>query len=284
MAVEKGVLSLWWRVVKQRLRVRTLSLLGVKANYVYVPSGDMGFLVDPADNHVSRQLLKTGFYNPEELARYRGLVKETDKVLVVGGHIGSIALPLSKSCKHLSIIEANPKTFELLSLNLNLNQLKNVSLFQLAAGNSSGYVDFITSSENSGGSKIFPSSRSEHYLYDNPSVIQVELRRLDDIFSEKFDVVLMDIEGSEFAAISGAQEILKAARVFICEYFPNHLRDVAGVTAQEFSALVENLEFDKVEFPKLGWSGCGKSNLVERFLEIEESESTEDGIIFQRLT
>lgn len=284
MSVEKGTLSLWWRLVKQRLRVGTLGLLGSKAKYVYVPSGDMGYLVDPADNYVSRQLLKTGFYNSEELARYASLIKGSDRVLVVGGHIGSIALPLAKLCRHMSIIEANPETFEILNLNLRLNQLENVSLFQFAAGSARGYVDFVMSSENSGGSKIFPRDRVQHYLYDNPELITVDLRRIDDMFSEKFDVVLMDIEGSEYAAIAGAMEILKFARVFICEYFPYHLRDVAGVDAKEFAALVEDLGFDLVEFPKLGWSGCGKADLLQHFLEVDKLGSIEDGIIFQRFT
>ena len=284
MSVEKGALSLWWRVVKQRLRVGALSLLGPKAKYVYVQSGDMGYLVDPADNHVSRQLLKTGFYNSEELGRYANLIKKRDRVLVVGGHIGSIALPFAKLCRHVSIIEANPETFEVLNLNLRLNQLENVSLFQFAAGSANGHVDFVMSSENSGGSKIFPRDRAQHYLYDNPELTTVDLRRIDDMFSEKFDVVLMDIEGSEYAAIAGAKETLRFARVFICEYFPNHLRDIAGANAEEFAALVEDLGFDLVEFPKLRWSGCGKADLVQRFLEVDRLGSTEDGIIFQRVT
>jgi len=281
---EKNRLSLWWRVVKQRLRVRCLSLLGDNARYVFVQNGDTGFLVDPADNHVSRQLLKTGVYNPDELARYRALIKETDTVLVVGGHIGSIALPLSRSCKSMAIIEANPRTFELLHLNTKVNDLKNVRLFNFAAGSSCGSIDFVMSSENSGGSKIFPINRQDHYLYDDPGIVTVELSRIDDMFDEQFDVVIMDIEGSEFSAISGAQNILMSARVFICEYFPNHLRDIAGVSAYEFSELVESLQFDEVTFPKLGWQGSGKANLHEPFLEVEKSQSTEDGVVFLRST
>ena len=58
---------------------------------------------------------------------------------------------------------------------------------------------------------------------------------LDELLpGESFDVVLMDIEGSEYFAFLGMQRILTYAMVLQVEFIPHHLRNVAGVSVAEF--------------------------------------------------
>jgi tRNA G37 N-methylase Trm5 len=48
------------------------------------------------------------------------MLKHSD-VLIVGAHIGTLAIPISRLAKHVDAIEANPETFKFLSLNVAMN-------------------------------------------------------------------------------------------------------------------------------------------------------------------
>jgi len=65
--------------------------------------------------------------------RLKTFIDYKSKVLIVGTHISSLAIPLSKHCQEVTAIEANPKTFELLEINLHLNNVKNITLHNIFA-------------------------------------------------------------------------------------------------------------------------------------------------------
>ena len=79
--------------------------------------------------------------------------------------------------------------------------------------------------------------RSKMYFYDNPKVTVVQGVRLDDYLNDHdFDLVFMDIEGSEYFAFLGMQDIFAHAKALIVEFLPHHLIQVAGVTVEQFLA------------------------------------------------
>jgi hypothetical protein len=69
--------------------------------------------------------------------------------------------------------------------------------------------------------------------------VTVEAVALDAYSDDpQFDVVLMDIEGSEYFALQGMQRILGHASALVVEFLPDHLRDVSGVTVEQFLAVI----------------------------------------------
>jgi len=192
------------------------------------------FCLDPDEQFVSRALLESSAYGLGEVARARQFLPANARVLVVGAHIGTIAIPLSRSCRELVAIEANPRTYELLELNVLLNRCANVRTHNVAANDRDAPLEFVMSTHNSGGSKRMPLHRDETYFYDRPAVVQVRGVRLDDLLDGDFDLVLMDIEGSEYFALLGMQRILAGAATLIVEFLPHHLSRVAGVTVEQF--------------------------------------------------
>jgi FkbM family methyltransferase len=193
------------------------------------------FCLDPDEQFVSRALLSAGAYGVGEVERARQFVTPDSCVLVVGAHIGTLAVPLSRSCRELVAIEANPRTFELLELNVLMNRCTNVRLHNVAANDRDAPIEFVMSTHNSGGSKRMPLHRDETYFYDNPQVVQVRGVRLDDLLGGSgFDVILMDIEGSEYFAFLGMQRLLAGAGTLIVEFLPHHLSRVAGITVEQF--------------------------------------------------
>jgi FkbM family methyltransferase len=249
---------------------------------VRATNGD--FLIDVEDQIVGRKLAK-GSYGADEIARIQTLVDPSSRVLIVGGHIGSLAIPLSTSVSAVDVIEANPKTFEILRINCRLNGRSNIALHCLAANDTSESLQFLTSRANSGGSKRLPVISNYMYTYDQPETVEVPGARLDSVFADAapFDVIVMDIEGSEFFALRGMPNLLRDAQHLIVEFVPHHLRNVAAVSVSQFLDAVAAGGFTSMHVPSTGrdasWAQA-RSVLEEMY----RSDTIDDGIIFSKVS
>lgn len=193
------------------------------------------YLVGVDDAYVGMQLRLQGAYGTNELTTLRRFCNANTRLLVVGAHIGTLAIPMATTCNAVVAIEANPETFELLRLNVQLNGLTNCRAIHKAASNRFETIDFVVSRVNSGGSKRSPIVKEPMYYFDNPQTVTVEAAPIDELLpGESFDVVVMDIEGSEYFALQGMQRILSNATVLQVEFLPHHLRNVAAVSVEDF--------------------------------------------------
>ena len=117
------------------------------------------------------------------------------------------------------------------------------------------------------------------YTYDNPEVIDVEAHSLDNYLSNnKFDLVLIDIEGSEYFAMQGMTDILSQTKTLIVEFLPHHITNVAGVKLADF---LDNIpkHLKKLTIPSKNKTypiDIGIVTLQQMF----ESGQGDDGIIF----
>jgi FkbM family methyltransferase len=236
-------------------------------------------LVDPQDQGVGRQLRMHGQFQPQELQRLLALVQAQDRVLVVGAHVGALALPLARQCRAVVAIEANPLSFSLLQKNLLLNDVRNCQALALAANHESGTLTFLQSRTNSGGSKRLPLFPDTRYIHDKPQEISVRAERLDDVLADHhFDLILMDIEGSEVFALRGMPRLLKTCRCLVVEFLPHHLQRVAGVSVREFlQAVPDHLQWMQV--PSTG--ACVPREVAQGVLDsMMHSGRGDDGLIF----
>ena len=245
-----------------RSKVRR-TILGPHAAGVLVENAQGLFLAAPDDISVGWQLTQHGTYGLEILEVLEPLITKQSNVLVAGAHIGSIAIPLAKKAANVTAFEANPKTFHLLELNKRLNDSGNLIVHPLALGSSSGMLKFLLNSANSGGSKRVPLHKGDYY-HDKPQVIEVPMVALDEFMPDAaFDVILMDIEGSEPDALRGMQRILKTTQHLLVEYLPHHLDHVAGVTDDEFVSLLSP-HFNRVH---LAGNPAGESRDLAAFVK-----------------
>jgi FkbM family methyltransferase len=208
---------------------------------IIVNSSRQGILaIDVRDQHIGRRLLAEGYSDLDELQWLQGFLKPEDRVLIVGAHVGIFVIPLSKQVKEIYAIEANPFTYKYLCCNLILNDVTNVQTFNFAANDQGGSLRFVANTHNSGGSKRYPVFEADTFFYDKPDCIEVPAARLDDAFPETtYDVVTMDIEGSEVFALRGMPNILNGCRALVIEFMPHHLALVANITVQEFLAPIK---------------------------------------------
>lgn len=239
------------------------------------------FAVDPEDFGVGLHLLRQSSYGEAEINSLKQYINFESSVLILGAHIGSLAIPLSKYCKKVVAIEANPVTYKLLTINISLNGVSNCEAINIAANDKCESIDFLLSKSNTGGSKRVPKTKDYIYYYDKPQTVSVNAVSLDDYLKEKdFDLILMDIEGSEYFALKGMQEILGRSKVLVVEFLPHHLKNISGVTVEEFLAVIES-HFSTLIIPSKQLK-VDKLKFKESLKELYDKDQGDEGIIFEK--
>ncbi len=261
-------------------RESELIKFGPNATAIYAKTRQGSFLVDPRDNFVAKKLLNDGEYGQDEIKLATRFLKKNSHCLMLGGHIGSLVIPLSKLCEKLTVFEANPYSFELLNKNLLLNEIYNVKTFNKAVNHENKLIKFLVSKDNSGGSKRLPLIKVSGYFYDNPEQIDVDGIVLDSFLKNKvFDLIFVDIEGSEYFAFKGMQKIFKHSKVLITEFVPHHLKYVASVSIIDFWTTLEP-HFDSLYLPKSNKFYEGSFDILRQLTFLFNNNESYDNIVF----
>jgi FkbM family methyltransferase len=238
------------------------------------------YCLDPSEQFVAKSLIETGAYGVEQLGQLQMFCNEESSVLLLGAHLGAITVPLSKTVKNLTVFEANPRTFELLDTNLKLNDCANVEAFNLAANDADTELKFVLNTVNSGGSKRLPVHQDEVYFHDDPDVVMVRAVRLDDFLKGKqYDLIFMDIEGSEYFAMKGMPQLMAAAGVVFMEFLPHHISRVAGVTIEQFLECLTGFETMITPMNPAAYHGADIATTLKSMFEAGVGD---EGLIFSR--
>ncbi len=197
-------------------------------------------VLDSAD---SLSLSLYGVYEPFETEMLCRLVRKGSVVLDIGANIGYYSLLFARNAGpegRVYAFEPDPVNKELLSRNIRLNKYDNVVITQKAVSNVTGPARLFLSEENAGDHRIFDSNDGRRY-------IEVDSVRLDDHFADfkdPIDLVKMDIQGAEYSALQGMQELIGRNRdlVLCCEYSP-HVLERAGASPLKYLRFLLDLGF-----------------------------------------
>ena len=274
--------SLYWRVnffLKNRKSKRLKKQHKENNSLLTINTKNGTFVVDATDLEVSAKLRNKGEYGIDEINRISKFIDNQSSILIVGAHIGSLAIPIAKMCSEVVAIEANPNNFKLLQTNIEMNNTSNITTHNIAASEREEIIQFQLNTVNSGGSKRVPINNHYMYTYDNPEIIEVSAYSLDTYLTNNyFDLVLIDIEGSEYFAMQGMTNILSKTKTLIVEFLPHHIINVAGVKLTKF---LENIptHLTKLTIP----SKNRTYSINEGFVVLQQmfdSGQGDDGIIF----
>jgi len=138
-------------------------------------------------------------------------LRSGDVFIDIGANIGTVTLEASKKIGDNGKIfsfEANPKIFEFLLGNVNLNHCKNIELHNLALGEKTSQIHF---------SDIY--SDESNSVQNNNSGITVQMKTLDEIIPPhlKIELLKIDVLGYEKFVFLGAKKILENIE---CVHFP----------------------------------------------------------------
>ncbi len=178
--------------------------------------GGSRFVCDLRDG-IAREVFFTGRYEPQETALVRHLLCPGAVFVDVGanwGYFTLLAAYLVGPDGRVVALEPEPRCHTTLVENVTENGMDNVTVLDLAAADGDGCLTlqgYDEALENYGTSRIVPSTAKKS------GTIQVKASRLDDALDDlglpRVDLVKMDIEGSEGAALAGLGRYLAAGRI-----------------------------------------------------------------------
>ena len=187
---------------------------------VRVDDSDVGPILTHRDDIVvGHSIRTTKSWEPSEGRFLRSVLRPGMNAIDVGANIGYFTLLMSGlvgANGHVLAVEAEPDTFQLLRANIELNDLRNVSAVPVAAHRAAGLVTITRNPHNHGGS-------SAVHTWADWSTAPVQAVRLDDVLNPDLpiDVVKIDIEGMDHAAVEGLERTLARWRpLFLVEFNP----------------------------------------------------------------
>jgi len=148
-------------------------------------------------------------------------LKRGGVVLDVGANIGFYTLRFARSVGPEGTVyafEADPRNFELLTRNIEINDYNNIVPVHKAISNKEGRLRLYLHESDSADHRIFDADGTRRF-------IEVEATTIDHYFSGrdvKIDFIKMDIQGAEFLALQGMRRILDSRRCLkmMLEFWP----------------------------------------------------------------
>jgi FkbM family methyltransferase len=170
-------------------------------------------------DHVQRHIYFMGAYEPIESHLFSRMIRRGWTVFDVGSNVGQYALLASTLVGETGSVHAFepvPGNFERARHHLVLNQLQNVSLHRIAAWRESKNVELGLAAEhvdNDGAYSVGSASSSA------VAPVNAQALALDDYVDQRqiarVDLIKMDIEGAELAALQGLVRTLRRHRPVI---------------------------------------------------------------------
>ncbi len=170
------------------------------------------------DDYIGRSILKSKIYEPHVTTVIRQVLKEGDTFLDLGANIGyftMLASSLVKANGRVIAFEPNPQNVQLIYSTLIENGFENVTIYPYAVSDSARIMKFVTVGSN-GGVVTKYSKYQRYHLLVQSIVIDEFLKN-----ETRIDLIKIDIEAHEPAAIRGMEGLIKKTRPkIITEFHP----------------------------------------------------------------
>ena len=218
------------------------------------------YLIKNKNDIIQNTLLKGNQWNNDIVLLIGYSIKKFNlkHFVNIGSHIGTVVLPISRYIKKVTAIEPFPPTYKHFLEHIKLNDIKNIDSFNIAVGDKENKVYFLDSNHkriknNSGGihavtEEDIEKNRLSSILHNKK--YHNTMKRIDDLLVEKFDIMLIDVEGREYETIKGAtKKISKNKPIIIMEIWENPKRKLENMstTKEEVITYVNNLDYKLVK-------------------------------------
>ena len=232
--------------------------LRIKEEYTYFVD-----LQDPHSFYMVSEFLKEN----AEARIMSDFVSQGDTLVDVGANLGFFSVIASRLVGMdgmVIAVEPQPRLAALLEKTLKTNRLSPYQVHQVACSNYTGQAEFYVPTSTSGMAGLVASfsATGRHRTYP---VQVIPFDQLIDWRNLPGNIFLkIDVEGSEFAFLQGAQEMIRGCRpVILLEVNPATLK-AAGVDAQ---ALVDFLaQLGYARFEEIG-DGTGQKDITTLLLD-----------------
>ncbi|MFA5014772.1 MAG: FkbM family methyltransferase [Actinomycetota bacterium] len=192
--------------------------------------------------------------------------KQNDVIIDIGAHIGAFSILAATRVNKNNIfaIEASKDSFEYLKRNIMINNLQNISAFNLALTDHDGNVQLYHDLKNGNWGDTVTRQVSDEYEVVKACTL-ADFMIGNKIY--KCDFMKLNCEGSEFKIIlSTPKEYLKKIKIILILY---HLDLVDGFSENDLPKYLKKCGFFltiRNKEDKRGWIIAYKKHLVYRFI------------------
>lgn len=165
-------------------------------------------LLDEQDEWITPTLTATGGWEPGQTALLGARITPGMTMIDGGAHVGYFTCQAARLVGPRGLVlafEPAPRNFALLQANVWRNGFTNVACFPWALGSAPGLAELRLSATNTG----------DHRLHgDGPGAgVTVRVAALDEVLAIRppVDVVKLDVQGNEEAAVRGMTRLLAAS-------------------------------------------------------------------------
>ncbi|MBI4677563.1 MAG: FkbM family methyltransferase [Elusimicrobia bacterium] len=196
-----------------------------------------------SDRALALILHKVGLVDLAEKRLLSREVKPGMTCLDIGANIGVYTLYLARlvgRSGRVVAFEPEPENFEMLERNVARNGYAQVECVRKAVSDRTGAADLGFCEENRGDHRLFSRGQGRR-------AVPVETTRLDDFFppGAKVDLIKMDVQGSEVAAMEGMRRVLQDnPRVMVLAEHCPALTEAAGFSAASLAEFWRDLGFE----------------------------------------
>ncbi len=185
------------------------------------------------------EVLNFGYYEKNDWKMALRLIGSRFSVFDIGANVGWLSLNLAKIYRDSRIFafEPIPSTFGRLKRNVELNNLRNLEIYNFGFSDHEGDLKFYVSPNNSANASLRNLSGE-----DRIEEITCRVRRLDDFMEEndqEIDFIKCDVEGAELLVFrGGARSIARDKPIIFTEmlrkwsamfnYHPNEIMKLLG--------------------------------------------------------
>ena len=169
--------------------------------------------------------------------------------LDIGAHLGFYSLPLSGRFDKCIAFEPSDFQFELLTKNIELNNIKNVIPLKLGLGATEEEKVFYVTGNSGGTNTLLKNKFSESPM----STYKIQVRALDSFGYSNVNLIKIDVEGWEVEVLKGSLETIhKSSPYILIEVWeePDRRREVE----QLLDKLNYEIKYCFTDFPELGWA------------------------------
>ena len=209
-------------------------------------------------NEICRSIFVTGLYEPNEFFWLSHTLKPGMSFVDVGANLGLYTLFAARRVSdsgRVIAIEPSSREMQVLRRNVELNSLENVSLLNVAVSDHAGDVELLIASADHAGHNTLGAFGYDTELANRE---RVGLNRLDDVLEsasvKRVDVIKMDIEGAELAALRGSSATLERDRPCLLLELSDRALNHQNATSAEVLTLLDGHGYEMYTFD--GSSGC----------------------------
>ena len=178
-------------------------------HHIKITGADKDYRIAPIE------IMNFSKYEPEETEMMLKLIPCEARVFDIGANVGWYSFLFAANDPNARIysFEPIPSTFEKLEVNHELNNFKNISLYNFGFSDTEKELTFYYYPEGSG-------NASSVNVSDRKDITEVkgEVKKIDDCFleiSDRVDFIKCDVEGAELLVFKGGEKIISQQKPII---------------------------------------------------------------------